>query len=340
MRQNHTDFPVLLLLLLAAALAGAAIRVFLPAGGCGPQETASEAPADTSVTVTFSYNAEPLGLGGASGVYQEVRVPAGEALGAGRMPADPELGSSLLFRGWFADPSCQEPFDPDTALFADTTVYARILVANVFEAEYVNLAGKRGMGAAVELDEEFMIFDYTRIGSGSGEGEEAVSGGYYLAGFYEKGIYFEFEISASRAIRDCALELRVSSEFRDLIYNPLTPETYRIDINPIGGPDGVVDDTTNFLYELPLTLPRPNTQRETDPSGEKTPFQDVIVSYRFHLEEGMNVIRFTTNNNWSYGAGTITANAPMLDCITIYADPGVRLEMKEYTEFMDRVRAR
>ena len=288
-----------------------------------------------NVKVTFNYNAKSLGLGGASGVYQEVEIPMGSALGD-KMVADPALNSSLMFMGWYTDETCKTPFDPASIMMADTTVYARILVANVFEAEYVNLAGKQGVGSSVELPEEAMIFDYTKIGAGNGDGDDWVSGDFYVAGMYYKGAYIEFEINASKELTDAVLELRVSSEFKELKFNPLTPETYRIDINPIGGVDGTVNDSTNFLYELPLTLPLPNTLMENDPDGEKTPFENVIVSYHFHLNEGDNVIRFTTNNSYNYGAGTFQANAPMLDCITIYADSNVILRMNEYYEFIDK----
>ena len=153
---------------------------------------------------------------------------------------------------------------------------------------------------------------------------------------YYKGAYIEFEINASKELTDAVLELRVSSEFKELKFNPLTPETYRIDINPIDGVDGTVNDSTNFLYELPLTLPLPNTLMENDPDGEKTPFENVIVSYHFHLNEGDNVIRFTTNNSYNYGAGTFTANAPMIDRIVIYAPTDANLRMKEYRQFYDQ----
>ncbi|MBO7363990.1 MAG: InlB B-repeat-containing protein [Lachnospiraceae bacterium] len=286
-----------------------------------------------SIKVTFNYNAKSLGLGGATGIYKEVEIESGEALGSARMPEDPALSSNLMFRGWFSDEACTKSFDPSAVLLADTTVYARILVGNVFEAEYVNLADKHGVGSSVELNEEAMIFDYTKIGTGSGEGEEYVSNDYYVAGMYQNGLYIEFEINASRAVENLALSMRVSSEFKELHYNPLTPQTYRIDIIPEGS---TPSDDTFFEYELPLTLPLPNTERENDPDGEKTPFQDVIISYKFHLEEGMNYIRFTTANNWNYGAGTFTANAPMIDCITIYADSDVRLDMNEYTEFLEK----
>ena len=103
-----------------------------------------------------------------------------------------------------------------------------------------------------------------------------------------------------------------------------------------GGADGQVNDSTLFEYELPLTLPLPNTLKESDPDGEKTPFENVIISYKFHLDEGWNVIRFTTNNNWNYGSGTFTANAPMIDCVPVYAPADVRLDMKMYDAFYNK----
>ena len=288
-----------------------------------------------TITVTFNYNAPSLGKKMAAD-YATVEINKGEAVGADRMPEDPARKTNWIFMGWYTNPECTVSFDPATVLLEDTTVYARILSANVFEAEYVNLAGKHGVGSSVELDEEAMLFDFRKIGTGSGEGVEMVSNDFYLAGMYYKGVYIEFEITSPRAIDNCVLEMRVSSEFKELHYNPLTPETYRIDINPIGGVDGQVDDSTNFEYELPLTLPLPNTLKESDPDGEKTPFENVIISYKFHLEEGENVVRFTTNNNWNYGSGTFQSNAPMIDCITIYAPSDVRLDMKEYHQFYDR----
>ncbi|MBP5154137.1 MAG: InlB B-repeat-containing protein [Lachnospiraceae bacterium] len=286
-----------------------------------------------TIKVSFNYNAPGLGM---SGNYREIEIDKGEALGAARMPADPSLGSGQLFRGWFTDPACTKSYDAESVLLEDTTIYARILVGTVFEAELVNLAGKHGVGSSVELAEEAMIFDFTKIGQGKGEGDEWVSNDYYVAGMYYKGAYIEFEIIASKEVKDAVLEMRVSSEFRKLMYNPLTPETYRIDINPVVDENGDVGEESNFLYELPLRLPDPNTEKENDPDGEKTPFADVIISYKFHLQEGKNVVRFTTNNTYNYGAGTFQANAPMIDCITIYVESDIALEMIEYPQFLEK----
>ena len=289
-----------------------------------------------TIKVSFNYNAPGLGM---SGNYREIEIDKGEALGAARMPADPSLGSGQLFRGWFTDPACTKSYDAESVLLEDTTIYARILVGTVFEAELVNLAGKHGVGSSVELAEEAMIFDFTKIGQGKGEGDEWVSNDYYVAGMYYKGAYIEFEIIASKEVKDAVLEMRVSSEFRKLMYNPLTPETYRIDINPVVDENGDVGEESNFLYELPRRLPDPNTEKDNDPDGEKTPFADVIISYKFHLQEGKNVVRFTTNNTYNYGAGTFQANAPMIDCIKVYAESDIVLNMVEYPQFLEKKNA-
>ena len=62
----------------------------------------------------------------------------------------------------------------------------------------------------------------------------------------------------------------------------------------------------------------------------------MIISYKFHLQEGKNVVRFTTNNTYNYGAGTFQANAPMIDCITIYVESDIALEMIEYPQFLEK----
>jgi len=286
-----------------------------------------------NIKVTFNYNLKLM----TETVYKEVSIEMGEALGDKRMPAAPQLASDdLMFIGWYKEAGCKNVFDPSAILLEDTAVYARILKGTTFEAEYVNLDGMHGVGSSVELPEEAMLFDYSKIGNGTNQGKEWVSNGWYLAGLYYKGAYIEFEINASRDIENAVLMLRVSSEFRTLMYNPLTPATYRIDINPVEDINGNVTDDSNFNYELPLTLPLPNTVSSSDADGAKTPFENVIVSYKFHLEKGLNYVRFTTNNYYDYGDGTFKANAPMFDCIKIFTEEDVVLEMNEYTEFLDR----
>jgi len=285
----------------------------------------------TDVTVTFDYNYEGLG-----GKYVDVTIGQGEAVGAERMPADPTFDIDAMFMGWYTDAACTTPFDPSAILLDDTTVYARILKGYVFEAEYVDLTDAYGTGSSVELYEEAMIFSYEKIGQGTNQGKEWVSNGWYVSGLYYKGASIEFAITAAEEVKDAILILRVSTEFKPLFYNPLTSELFRVDINPIYDEYGDLTDEGFFDYELPLTLPLPNTEKENDPDGEKTPFEDVIISYHFHLDKGVNYVTLTTNNVCEYASGTFRANAPMIDYMKVYANQSADLTMDEHHEFIER----
>ena len=247
------------------------------------------------------------------------------------MPESPDFTNTqydkeYIFAGWYLDSSFLTPFSADTVVDrANMKVYGRIIKRNTFEAEYADLTDLHGVGASVELYEEAMIFGYERIGAGQNTGADWVSNGWYIAGLYFQGASVTYQINASQDINDALLMLRVSSEFKALHYNPLTPETFAIVVN---GED--------FNYELPLTLPNPNTERDNDPDGEKTPFADVIVSYHLNLKKGLNTIKFETRNSWDYGSGTLKANAPMIDCFYIYTEQTNSLTMNENHEFINR----
>ncbi|MBP5177279.1 MAG: InlB B-repeat-containing protein [Clostridia bacterium] len=296
----------------------------------------------SEVTVTFLYNNAYVIVEKETNTYSSVTIDYSTALTDANMPADPTLDDKYMFLGWYKEKECVNKFSPADILVADTNVFARILQENRFEAEYVNLKDIHGAGSSVELNEEAMIFNYKKIGNATGQGVEAVSNDYYVAGMYQKGLYIEFEIFASRDISNAVFQIRVSSEFKELHFNPLTPETYRIDVVPKADYEQYAEDVINnvdvqtyiFNYELPLTLPLPNTERESDPDGEKTPFSLVTISYKFSMKAGDNVIRLTTNNEWNYGAGTFRANAPMIDYISIFAEGDVSLLMEEYEEFL------
>ena len=277
------------------------------------------------VTITFEYK-----TGSNTTTHHTVQIDNGTALGSAQMPANPTFpvthtSSDYMFVGWFNDNAFTSPYDPNRIITVDTTIYGRILKRNIFEAEFADLTDLHGTGSSVELYEEGMLFTYDKIGAGHNTGADWVSNGYYLAGLYYNGAYIGYEIYAEQEIEDAVFVMRVSSEFKPLHYNPLTPETFSVIVNGV-----------DFEYELPLLLPNPNTERENDPDGEKTPFTDVIISYHFHLEQGYNTIGFEVTNEWDYGSGTFKANAPMIDCFYIFTEEGNTLTMTEYHEFIER----
>ena len=280
------------------------------------------------VKVTFTYIREA-----ATVKHYELEVDNGSAVTSAKMPSNPsfpyshEDSESYIFVGWYNDAAFTTAYDPNRILTQDTTIYGRILKRNTFEAELIDLTDKHGVGSSVELPEEGMIFGYEKIGDASNEGVNWVSGDYYIAGMYYTGMSIEFKIFAEVDLDNLAFGMRVSSEFHELMFDPLTPETF-----------GVIVNGVDFEYEIPLDLPEPNIDPNVvnDPAGEKTPFEDRIISYHFGLKEGWNTIKFEVRNFYDYGGGTFKANAPMIDCIYIYANEDVYLEMEEHYEFLEK----
>ena len=280
------------------------------------------------VKVTFNYVKK-----GATVKHAEGEIDNGTAVTSSKMPKDPTFAAShddsesYIFVGWYTDQQFKNAYDPNKIITEDTTIYGRVLKRNTFEAEYVDLTDKHGVGSSVELNEEAMIFTYEKIGDASNQGVNWVSNGYYIAGMYYEGFTIEFGVYSSVELNDVVFSMRVSSEFHELIYNPMTPETFGMKIN-----------SEEFEYEIPLVLPEPNLDPNVvnDPSGEKTPFVESIMSYHLHLDEGWNTIEFEVRNSHYFGGGTFNANAPMIDCLYIYADENVTMEMDKFTEFVER----
>lgn len=284
--------------------------------------------ASGKVKITFQYT-----KGGTVISHSVKEIDNGTSLGSAAMPNDPSFtvthtSDDYMFIGWYNDANFTNAYDPNRIITADVTIYGRILKRNIFEAEYADLTDLHGVGSSVELNEGAMLFTYEKIGAGKNTGEDWVSNGWYVAGLYYSGAYIDYEIYAAQEINDAVFVMRVSSEFKELHHNPLTPETF-----------GVIVNDVDFEYELPLTLPNPNTDRENDPDGEKTPFKDVIISYHFHLNQGYNRITFETRNEWDYGAGTFKANAPMIDCFYIFTEENAVLNMTECHDFIDEKEA-
>lgn len=277
------------------------------------------------VKITFQYK-----TGSKTTTHATKDIDNGTALGANSMPDNPTFTvthteSDYMFVGWFTDSTLKIPYDPNKIITANTTIYGRVLKRNIFEAEYADLTDMHGAGSSVELYEEAMIFGYDKIGAGNNTGADWVSNGWYVAGLYYEGASIYYDLEVTEEINDAVFVMRVSSEFKELHHNPLTPDTFAIMVN---GKD--------FRYELPLTLPNPNTDRENDPDGEKTPFADVIVSYHFHLDPGFNRIAFEVRNSWDYGSGTFKANAPMIDCFYIFAEEDTSFTYLKTDEFLNR----
>lgn len=211
-------------------------------------------------------------------------------------PVDP-IRLGYQFIGWSTASNENPNFDSfNQPITSDITIYAQWQHTFIFEAEYVNLAGKTGAGWSGGASGTAMINKDT-ITEDPALGTNAnASNGYFLSYLYAYGLYIDFVITSDRATT-ATLILRISAEQKDPFI--LTDNEYLITLN---GTKVNYGSITIFGAYAAL-------------NQQKLPFEDVI-SVQVNLVEGINNFRFLTNNLNSMG-GTMDATAPLIDCIKL-----------------------
>lgn len=269
-----------------------------------------------SVTVTYNYKTD-----GENVVHASVSV---EALGtaASAAPAAPKV-DGWLFVGWYEDEAFTKEFNMNAALTDDVSVYGKMLKRYTLEAEKVDFTEKRGQGTSTNSFEEQMIYGEKFVGDGTGKGDSFVSGGMFVRELYYNGAFLEFEFTVDEEVTDAVMVLRVSSESYEFMntrekdgktYNYLTDEEFKIIVNSTNP-----DDRLSYGG---LLIPMANLVEKEDLSSKKTPFEDMEIAVKIHLNKGVNKIVLLVDNNNNHG-GTFHAEAPMIDCMYIYASTSI-----------------
>ena len=211
-------------------------------------------------------------------------------------PADP-IRANYTFVGWSTNASSNPNFNGfGTPITQDITLYAQWRHTYIFEAEYVNLAGKNGAGWSGGAAGTAMITKDTITANPELGTNANASNGFYLTYLYSYGLFIDFVITSDRAT-EATLILRLSAEQRDPFV--ITDDEYLVTLN-----GNKVNYGSITIYGALAALQQ-----------QKLPFADVI-SIPINLVAGTNTIRFTTNNQNSMG-GTMDATAPLFDCIKI-----------------------
>lgn len=224
--------------------------------------------------------------GCAEAEYPQI-VKAGEAAAVlGMTPSR----TDYRFDGWYADAAGSQEYAADTAVNEDTTVYAKWVKTKtgestyIFEAEHTDLLDKAGPGYSGENAGAGMIVTNTNIGA---------SGDKFVAYQCKNGNSLEFYLASDEAVQDATLIVRFAAEYASMT---LTPEIYQISVNG-----------TPLDYEdIVLTLPD---------GAQQSQFADFAIT-GVSLKEGENLIQLKTDNNIGLG-GTLTATAPIIDCIKV-----------------------
>ena len=222
------------------------------------------------------------------------------------------------FKGWFTSKDATTAFDFTMPISDDTTVYAGWTRNSeftgeqkyTFEAEDISLKGITGNGFSGTAPETAMI-------AIDNYGLDA-SNDRYLGYLYKQGLTLNFWISSDVAVSNVKLELSLSQEVTTSYLNDMTgPIVYNKDNYSISFNGKALDYPEISIPASDLTVK----------GGETTEmfyckFKTVTLSTEISLIPGENLLSLTTSNNVGMG-GTMTATAPLIDCVSLTATDAV-----------------
>ncbi len=215
---------------------------------------------------------------------------------ASKYAVDPER-TGYRFDGWFTQAEAGSEYDFTTVLSADTTVYAHwtktVTGTNewVFEAENIDLSKMSGPGLSGTVSKGGMLYSVT---------DKGASGDRYLGNLYKLGSTATFYIDSDIEVSDVKFVARLSMEARDFTFNK---ENYKIKVN---------DEELNFGDLAFKNVPAASGNKATILA-----FKDFEIAANLTLRKGSNKIEFVTNNSSALSGTTITAAAPLIDCIKL-----------------------
>ncbi len=231
-----------------------------------------------------------------------------------KSPGTPER-EGYYFAGWYEDEGFSSSFNELKKYTGNVNFYAKWLKVYTFEAEKTQLTD-------LDPDEDDTC---NVVGQKLGQGYSGnvagkgligncaceASGDAYVTNLYYNGAFLEFVIKSDRDVDDALLFLRLSGEFKTISLND---KTFVVTVNdqPIAYGDielegGTLDDLTSL------------NRRAMTNHGMGT----------ISLKTGENVIRLTVNNTEKqFATGTMDAAAPLIDCISVYAN--AELSMEEF----------
>ncbi|MBP5255258.1 MAG: InlB B-repeat-containing protein [Lachnospiraceae bacterium] len=271
--------------------------------------------------VSFKYM-----IDGQETVLRTRKIEPGDRASAGSLPV---VEGYKFVNQWFIDPEFTEPFDFQTEVKRDYTLWIQPLKEYRFETELTYIDHeKTGVGSSDNFSGLKLIFvDNGTAGS---------SNGYWVSGLYYNTAFLEFVVKADRDTTDALLQLRLSAEWADMYIAPedttfdgqnyygfesscapalLDEETGDVRKDQKGYTLFDTEKIVRFDYApIAITGAIPFSVSMVD----KRPFTDYLVNEHFSLSEGWNVIRLTVRNNHAAYDGTMEATAPMMDCISIF----------------------
>lgn len=208
------------------------------------------------------------------------------------------------FAGWSNESKGLIGYNLTNGIGQNTTIYAQWSKINVFEAEHLDFSNFFGWGfSGNATGTDAIVLDTTGIGQASNN--------RFVTYLYGKGITLNFEIYSDRNVDNVVLTLRLSGEVKDFFIQS-TKTIGLLEEEPVYTIK--VNNQTIQYSNISFT----NVPSQSD--NTLLPFKDFVISININLVEGKNVISLITDNELGMG-GTMSATAPMIDCLklTTYA---------------------
>ena len=243
--------------------------------------------------------------GAPSDIYETVVFKNGGRISK---PADPTR-DGYEFAGWYTAIDYVTEYSKTIKYEGNQVFYAKWLKVFTMEAENTQLTG---IEWSIELDDVVTQSGDKKGSNFSGNvsgknlirDDENASGGKFVWGCMniEEG-YLDFEFTADKADSNAQLNIVLSAEFWGFT---LTPQTFKVLVNPTSNSVPSV----NFS-DIDLTFVETSTSSLAHPKWVNAYINTI------NIKEGKNIIRLLVNNSNANTVGTIKAQGPIVDCITI-----------------------
>ncbi len=272
-----------------------------------------ESSSTATYTVTFNENYGDTPATSTATVVENRTAAAPATPTRASVSTEGHQVSAFTFGGWYTDAACTVAYDFATPVTADVTLYAKWTGTYVFEAEHVDLVDAdgeplKGMGASGGSVGKDMVDSPSDAKVGINP-----SNGYYVTYLFAPGLTLNFNIVSDKDVTDATLIFRITAETVPYILAPIDMD------NGEDGEDGVMysgyDISCNgtSLNYAPIKVLDVTGHEAT---GGQRPFSDFTIAVSLSLKKGNNVLSFMTANNRGMG-GTMSATAPVIDCIKI-----------------------
>ncbi len=213
--------------------------------------------------------------------------------------ADPERVGYAFDKWVNADGSAYDfaaPIAGPVTITASWTKTQEGVATFVFEAEDTNLTGKTGPAVSGTANEIGMIML---------KEDRNCSNDRCVGYLYSFGNSLEFYFASDVETSNATIALSLSAEMGNVSLNEGNYGIYlndqKLSYEPI-----VIDDVPDFDAVL-YVADCPN-------------FRTYVVAQGITLKQGANLVKVVTENNESYPGSTMTAHAPLVDCLKIDTD--------------------